>query len=59
MSAAVERQSAVAALQRKYDTSQDISTEQLARDMREVLVAERIVLDAIIMLFGKLGHAAD
>jgi hypothetical protein len=57
MKAATERQLAVAALQKKYDTSQDIPTEQLVRDMRELLATERIVLDAIITLFVKLGHA--
>jgi hypothetical protein len=59
MKAATERQLAVAALQKKYDTSQDIPTEQLVRDMRELLATERIVLDAIITLFVKLGHAQD
>jgi hypothetical protein len=59
MKAATERQLAVAALQKKYDTSQDIPTEQLVRDMRELLATERIVLDAIITLFVKLGHPED
>jgi hypothetical protein len=57
MKAATERQLAVTALQKKYDTSQSIPTEQLVRDMRELLATERVVLDAIITLFMKLGHA--
>jgi len=57
MKAAAERQLAVAALQRKYEESESIPTEQLVRDMRELLSTERVVLDAIITLFVKLGHA--
>ena len=48
---------AAAALQQKYAQSDDIPTEQLVRDMRELLSTERVVLDAIITLFVKLGHA--
>jgi hypothetical protein len=56
MKAAAERQLAVAALQTKYAESESIPTEQLVRDMRELLATERVVLDAIITLFVKLGH---
>jgi hypothetical protein len=56
MRAAAERQLAVAALQKKYEESQSIPTEQLVADMRELLSTERVVLDAIITLFVKLGH---
>lgn len=56
MKAATERQLAVAALQKEYDASEDIPTEQLVRDMRELSATERVVLDAIITLFVKLGH---
>ena len=56
MKAAAERQLAVAALQKKYEASASMSTEQLVLDMRELLSTERIVLDAIITLFVKLGH---
>jgi hypothetical protein len=56
MQAAAERQLAVAALQKKYERSESIPTEQLVLDMRELLSTERIVLDAIITLFVKLGH---
>ena len=56
MKAAAERQLAVAALQKKYEASEDIPTDQLVRDMRELLATERVVLDAIITLFVKLGH---
>ncbi|HEV2292912.1 MAG TPA: hypothetical protein VGR35_03600 [Tepidisphaeraceae bacterium] len=59
MKAAAERQLAVAALQKKYEESQSVPTEQLVLDMRELLGTERLVLDAIITLFVKLGHAAD
>ena len=58
MKAATERQLAVCARQKKYEASTSIPTEQLVRDMRELLATERIVLDAIITLFVKLGHAA-
>ena len=54
--AAAERQLAVAALQKKYGESESIPTEQLVLDMRELLCTERVVLDAIITLFVKLGH---
>jgi hypothetical protein len=57
MKAAAERQLAVAALQRKYEDSENVPTEQLVLDMRELLASERVVLDAIITLFVKLGHA--
>jgi hypothetical protein len=57
MRAASERQLAVAALQKKYEQSESIPTEQLVLDMRELLSTERVVLDAIITLFVKLGHA--
>lgn len=56
MMAAAERQLAVAALQKKYERSESIPTEQLVLDMRELLSTERVVLDAIITLFIKLGH---
>ena len=59
MQAAAERQLAVAALQKKYGESESIPTEQLVRDMRELLFTERVVLDAIITLFVKLGQDAD
>jgi hypothetical protein len=55
MRAAAERQLAVAALQAKYAQSASIPTEQLVLDMRELLATERVVLDAIITLFHKLG----
>jgi hypothetical protein len=55
MKAAAERQQAVAALQKKYAASESIPTEQLVLDMRELLATERVVLDAIITLFLKLG----
>jgi hypothetical protein len=55
MKAASERQLAVAALQKKYAESVSIPTEQLVLDMRELLATERVVLDAIITLFLKLG----
>ena len=55
MKAAAERQQAVAALQKKYAESESIPTEQLVLDMRELLATERVVLDAIITLFLKLG----
>jgi len=58
MKAAAERQLAVTALQKKYAESQSISTEQLVLDMRELLATERVVLDAIITLFVKLGDDA-
>src|SRR3954468_9802156 len=57
MQAASERQLAVAALQKKYLSSESIPTEQLVLDMRELLSTERVVLDAIITLFVKLGNA--
>ncbi len=56
MKAASERQLAVTALQKKYETSESVPTEQLVQDMRELLFTERLVLDAIITLFVKLGH---
>ena len=59
MMAATERQLAVSALQKKYADSEDVPTEQLVRDMRELLATERVVLDAIITLFVKLGHGGD
>ena len=55
MKAAAERQLAVTALQKKYAESENISTDQLVLDMRELLATERVVLDAIITLFVKLG----
>jgi len=55
MQAAAERQQAVATLQKKYAESESIPTEQLVLDMRELLATERVVLDAIITLFLKLG----
>jgi hypothetical protein len=56
MKAAAERQLAVTALQNKYAASEHISAEQLVLDMRELLATERVVLEAIITLFVKLGH---
>lgn len=56
MKAAAERQLAVVALQKKYADSESVSIEQLVLDMRELLATERVVLDAIITLFVKLGH---
>ena len=56
MRAAAERQLAVAALQKKYERSESVPTEQLVRDMRELLSTERVVLEAIITLFISLGH---
>ena len=58
MKAAAERQLAVTALLKKYEESESIPTEQLVLDMKELLATERIVLDAIITLFVKLGHGA-
>ena len=57
MKAASERQLAVAALQKRYEASVSIPTEQLVADMRELLATERVVLDAIITLFVKLERA--
>ena len=57
MKAAAERQLAVAALQTKYEESENIPTEQLVLDMRELLATERVILDAIITLFVKLDGA--
>jgi hypothetical protein len=57
--AATERQLAVLELQKKYEHSESIPTEQLVQDMRELLATERVVLDAIITLFVKLRHAAE
>jgi hypothetical protein len=59
MKAAAERQLAVAALQKKYEASDNVPTEQLVLDMRELLSTERVVLDAIITLFVKLGHGQE
>jgi hypothetical protein len=59
MKAAAERQLAVSALQKKYQESESIPTEQLVLDMRELLSTERVVLDAIITLFVKLGQSKD
>ena len=53
--AASERQLAVVALQKKYADSDSVSTEQLVLDMRELLATERVVLDAILTLFEKVG----
>jgi hypothetical protein len=57
--AASERQLAVAALQKKYAESESVSTEQLVLDMRELLATERVVLDAIITLFVRIGNEED
>jgi len=57
--AASERQLAVAALQKKYSESDSVSTEQLVLDMRELLATERVVLDAIITLFVRIGDGED
>ena len=59
MKAASERQLAVAALQKKYEESESVPTEQLVLDMRELLATERVVLDAIITLFVKLGEGEE
>ena len=59
MQAAAERQRAVAALQKKYGDSESVPTEQLVLDMRELLCTERVVLDAIITLFVKLGNGME
>ena len=59
MQAAAERQLAVTALQKKYAESDNIPTEQLVLDMRELLSTERVVLDAIITLFLHLAPAAE
>ena len=59
MSAATERQLAVVALQKKYEHSESVPTEQLVQDMRELLATERVVLDAIITLFMKLGQGEE
>jgi hypothetical protein len=56
MKAATERQLAVTSLQEKYERSESVPTEQLVRDMRELLATERVVLEAIITLFVKLGQ---
>jgi hypothetical protein len=57
--AASERQLAVKALQTKYEASDSIPTEQLVLDMRELLATERVVLDAIITLFVKIGDGEE
>ena len=54
--AATERHLAVGMLQKKYDDATNLPTEQLVQDMRELLATERVVLDAIITLFVKMGH---
>jgi hypothetical protein len=59
MRAAAERQLAVAALQKKYESQESVPTEQLVLDMRELLATERVVLDAIITLFVELGHSQN
>ena len=56
MKGAAERQLAVTALQKKYEGSASVSTEQLVADILELLATERVVLDAIITLFIKLDH---
>jgi hypothetical protein len=58
MRAASERQLAVAALQKKYETCASLPTETLVRDMRELLATERVVLDAIITLFEAIARVA-
>jgi hypothetical protein len=55
LKAASERQLAVVALQEKYEQSENMPTEQLVHDMGELLATERVVLDAIVTLFVKLG----
>lgn len=59
MKAAAERQLAVVSLQKKYAERVSVPTEQLVLDLRELLATERVVLDAIITLFVKLGHASE
>ncbi len=59
MKAAAERQLAVVALQKRCAESESVPTEQLVLDMRELLATERVVLDAIITLFVKLGDDAS
>jgi hypothetical protein len=56
MKAAAERQLAVDALQKKYESATATPTDQLVHDMAELLATERIVLDAIITLFVKLAQ---
>lgn len=56
MEAAAERQLAVVSLQKKYEGSESIPTEQLVGETRELLSTERVVLAAIITLFVKLGQ---
>jgi hypothetical protein len=55
LKAASQRQLAVVALQQKYEQSESMPTEQLVQDMGELLATERVVLDAIVTLFVKLG----
>ena len=55
LKAVAERHLAVTTLQEKYAKSEGIATEQLVLDMGELLAAERLVLDAIVTLFLKLG----
>ena len=57
ITAASDRRLAVATLQKKYESSASIPTEQLVLDMREMLATERVVLDAIITLFLKLCNS--
>jgi hypothetical protein len=59
MKAAAERQLAVVALQKKYEQADNIPTEQLMLDMRELLATERVVLDAIITLFVERGAESN
>ena len=56
--AATERQLAVAVLQKKYEQSDNIPTEQLVLDMRELLATERVVLDAIITIFMNIERGS-
>jgi hypothetical protein len=55
LKAVTDRQLAVATLQEKYATGEGATTEQLVRDLAEVLAADRVVFDAIITLLLKRG----
>jgi hypothetical protein len=58
MKAVTERQLAVTQLQEKYAGSENISTEQLVHDLRDLQASERAVFDAIITMFVSLVQAA-
>jgi hypothetical protein len=52
---ASERQLALAALEDKYAQSHGLPSEQLVKDMHELLAKETTVLNAIITLFIKMS----